>query len=68
MLGIGKPVAILAKKSDDVASFKTYEFGAAQTQQPAQQQQAPQQSSKPSQEAPKPATSSKSYPTHGMLK
>lgn len=38
MLGVGKPVAILTKKADDVNSFKTYQFGAAQTQ----QQSAPQ--------------------------
>ncbi len=27
MLGLGKPVAILTKKSDDVQAFKSYQFG-----------------------------------------
>lgn len=27
MLAVGKPVAILTKKADDVSAFKSYQFG-----------------------------------------
>jgi hypothetical protein len=45
MLGLGKPLAILTKKSDDISSFKSYQFGSsAQPQSSAPQQNPPQQS------------------------
>lgn len=30
MIELGTPVAILAKKAEDVASFKSYQFGSGQ--------------------------------------
>lgn len=45
MLGLGKPLAILTKKSDDIVSFKSYQFGSsAQPQSSTPQQVPPQQS------------------------